>query len=75
MSPTTIDLKRKKKFSNPKRENSFPWLGLVLVVLGLGLVFYFIDTPDINKIDKADKPKASGFLAGATGSYKNDFTK
>jgi hypothetical protein len=66
MSPTTINLERKKfskPISKPKQENSFPWLGLVLVVLGLGFMFYFIDTPDINK---TDKPKASGFL----GSYK-----
>ena len=60
MSPTSLGLERKKGSSKRKRTESFPWLGLVLVVLGLGLIFYFIGSPDINKIDKSKS--SSSFL-------------
>ena len=42
MSTTTVGLKKKKP-NTYKKKKSFPWLGLILVILGLASVFYFMD--------------------------------
>jgi hypothetical protein len=69
MSSTTISLGKKIRRNKVRQPKTFPWLGLLLVIAGLGLTFYFIGPPDINKIDKPET--SSSFLGGASGSFKN----
>jgi hypothetical protein len=67
--PVFLEKGKQPKHSKSKDKQSFPWFGLVLVAVGLGLIFYFIDSPDVNKIAK---PKdSSSFLGGADGKFKN----
>jgi uncharacterized protein (DUF486 family) len=68
MSTTTVSPK-KYKAKGHKKKKSFPWLGLILVVLGLASILYFIDRPDINKISKAQQ--SSSFLGSADETFKN----
>ena len=68
MGTSTMSSKKYKP-EGQKKEKSFPWIGLILVILGLAAVFYFIDPPDANKISK---PKASAsFLGNADKTFKN----
>ena len=69
MSPTTISLGKKIRSSKSRKPKPFPWLGLFLVIVGLGLIFYFIGPPDINKIDMPQESPL--FLGGASGTFKN----
>jgi len=51
------------------KKKSFPWIGLILVILGLAAMLYFIDRPDVNK---ASKPESSpSFLGNADKTFKN----
>jgi hypothetical protein len=68
MSPTTISLGKKIGRNRVRQPKSFPWLGLFLVMTGLGLMFYFIGPTDVNKIGKKE---TLSFLGGASGSFKN----
>ena len=69
MSPTTISLGKKIRHSRSRQRKSFPWLGLFLVIAGLGAMFYFIGPTDINK---TYMPKeSSSFLGGTSGTFKN----
>jgi hypothetical protein len=69
MSPTTISLGKKIRRSRPRKQKSFPWLGLFLVIAGLGCMFYFIGPTDINK---TYMPKeSSSFLGSTSGTFKN----
>jgi hypothetical protein len=38
-------LLNKCKPEGHKKKKSFPWIGLILVILGLAAMFYFIDPP------------------------------
>jgi hypothetical protein len=69
MSTTTISLGKKIRHSRPRQPNPFPWLGLFLVIAGLGFMFYFTGPPDINKIGMPQE--SLSFLGGASGSFKN----
>ena len=69
MSPTTISLGKKIRHSRSRQRKSLLWLGLFLVIAGLGFIFYFIDPVDINKIDMPKE--SSSFLGGASGTFKN----
>ena len=69
MSTTTTSIKKKERYKVPKKKKSFPWIGFVLLVLGLGALFYFIDTPDINKIKTPES--SSSFLGGADKNMNN----
>jgi|LWDU01.1.fsa_nt_gi hypothetical protein len=69
MSRTTTSIKKKERYKVPKKKKYFPWIGLVLLVLGLGAVFYFIDPPDVNKIKKPQS--SSSFLGGANKNMNN----
>ena len=69
MSTTTTSIKKKGKYKVPKKKKSFPWIGMVLLCLGLGAVFYFMDAPDINKIKASEK--SSSFLGGADKNMNN----
>jgi hypothetical protein len=68
MSSSTVSLK-KKKSNTHKKKKSFPWLGSILVILGLASIFYFIDSPDINKKNKPES--SSNFLGSADKTFKN----
>jgi hypothetical protein len=68
MSSTTMGLK-KKKSNTHKKKKSFPWLGSILVILALASIFYFMDSPDINKINKPES--SSNFLGSADKTFKN----
>ena len=68
MSTTTMSLK-KKKSKGHKKKKSFPWLGSILVLLVLASIFYFIDSPDINK--KSKSQDSSSFLGSADSTFKN----
>ena len=68
MSTTTIS--QKKKSRAPNKKKSFPWIGLILVILGLAAMFYFIDPPDVNKISKPVASSSSSFLGNADESFK-----
>ena len=68
MGTSTMSSKKYKP-KEQKKKKSFPWIGLILVILGLAAMFYFIDPPDVNKISK---PKASAsFLGNADKTFKN----
>jgi hypothetical protein len=69
MSTATKSIKKKEKYKVTKKKKSFPWIGLVLVILGLGAVFYFIDTPDVKKIKTPQS--SSSFLGGADKNMNN----
>ena len=49
MGTSTMSSKKYKPKGQKKRK-SFPWIGLILVILGLAAMFYFIDPPDANKV-------------------------
>ena len=68
MGTSTMSSKKYKP-KGQKKTKSFPWIGLILVILGLAAMFYFIDPPDVNKISKP-KPSAS-FLGNADETFKN----
>jgi hypothetical protein len=68
MGTATIDLK-KKKSNTHKKKKSFPWLGSILVLLVLASIFYFMDSPDINKKYKPES--SSNFLGSADKTFKN----
>ena len=68
MSSSTVSLK-KSKSNTHKKKKSFPWLGSILVILGLASIFYFMDRPDINKISKP--AASSNFLGSADKTFKN----
>ena len=51
MSKTTSSIYKKERCKVTKKKNLFLWLGLVLLVIGLGAVFYFIDPPDIKELN------------------------
>jgi len=68
MGTSTMSSKKYKP-KGQKKQKSFPWIGLILVILGLAAMFYFIDPPDVNKISKS-KPSAS-FLGNADKTFKN----
>jgi hypothetical protein len=68
MGTSTMSSKKYKP-KGQKKKKSFPWIGLILVILGLAAMFYFIDPPDVNKISK---PKSSpSFLGNADKTFKN----
>jgi len=69
MSTATTSIKKKEKYKVSKKKKSFPWVGLIFVVLGLGALFYFIDPPDVNKIKQPQS--SSSFLGGANTNLKN----
>ena len=68
MSTTTMSPKKYKP-KGQKKKKSFPWIGLILVILGLAALFYFIDPPDVNKISKPQD--SSSFLGNADETFKN----
>ena len=68
MNTPTMSLKNKKSKIH-KKKKSFPWLGMILVLLGLASIFYFIDSPDIKKISKPQS--SSSFLGSADDTFKN----
>ena len=69
MSQTTISLGKKIRHSRSRQRKSFSWLGLFLVIAGLGCLFYFIGPTDINK---TYMPKeSSSFLGGTSGTFKS----
>ena len=68
MDTSTMSSKKYKP-EGKKKKKSFPWIGLILVILGLAAMFYFIDRPDVNKVSK---PKSSpSFLGNADKTFKN----
>jgi hypothetical protein len=68
VKPNNLKIK-KGRYGVFKRTKLFPWLVSILVVLGLALIFYFIDSPDINK---TNNPQTSTLLlGGADGKFKN----
>ena len=67
MGTSTMSSKKYKP-EGQKKEKSFPWVGLILVILGLAAMFYFIDPPDVNKISKPES--SSSFLGNADESFK-----
>jgi len=69
MSQTTISLGKKIRHSRSRQPKPFPWLGLFLVIAGLGFMFYFIGPTDINKTYM--QKESSSFLGGASGTFKN----
>lgn len=68
MSTSTMSPK-KYKSKGHKKKKSFPWLGSILVILGLASIFYFIDRPDINKISAPQN--SPSFLNSADKTFKN----
>ena len=68
MGTTTMSPKKYRPKGN-KKKKSFPWLGLILVILGLASIFYFIDRPDVNKISAPEN--SSSFLGSADETFKN----
>jgi hypothetical protein len=69
MGTSTMSSKKYKP-KGQKKKKSFPWIGLILVILGLAAMFYFIDPPDVNKISKPVASSSSSFLGNADESFK-----
>ena len=66
-TPTMSSKKYKPKGQIKKK--SFPWIGLILVILGLAAMLYFIDRPDVNKVSNPES--SPSFLGNADKTFKN----
>ena len=51
------------------KKKSFPWIGFILVILGLAAMLYFIDRPDVNKVSNPES--SPSFLGNADKTFKN----